>query len=106
MAPNTTRLFALASLSPVAIAVLLAAWSFSLPIPKTDPQTGFSSSRPSLAIPILMPSDADEYFVPLHGNFERWEYAPWERKWYRLNSGISMAIPISLLMVPLVIWTG
>jgi hypothetical protein len=70
-------------------AVVMPVWllSYSTPDLPSDPQTGFSPTRPPHAIPLPLPSDAQEYLVPLRGRLERWEYAPWERRWYRLKGG-------------------
>ena len=96
------NLLAGVSLALCVVMVFIWAWSFSQPTIFSDPETGLSQVAPPHAIPLPEPSDADEYAVPLHGNFERWEYAPWEHKWYRLKENI----PIPLLIVPLLIVPG
>jgi hypothetical protein len=90
----------IAGLCTVLFLATLALWPVSFwpqEIP-SDPVTGFVATPPRLAIPLPEASHAEEYIVPLHGNLERWEYAPWEHRWYRLYKGISMW---PVLLVPL-----
>jgi hypothetical protein len=85
-------LLLIATICAVLFLATLALWpvSFWPPATQADPITGFVATPPHLAIPLPQPSDAEEYVVPLRGNLERWEYAPWEHRWYRLNQGLSM----------------
>jgi hypothetical protein len=79
---------------------MVAIWieSFSSPPLPFDPDSSESRTAPPHPIPIFIPSDVDMYFVPLRGNFERWDYAPWEQKWYRMSGGIPMWLPLALLL--------
>jgi hypothetical protein len=92
---------ALTVLSLMLCVVVVPLWvlSYRAPDLPSDPETGFSPARPPYAIPLPIPSDAQEYLVPLRGRLERWEYAPWERKWYRLKGGgCSMTLAVALLL--------
>jgi hypothetical protein len=49
-------------------------------------------------MPLPMPSDAAEYLSPIRGNLERWEYTPWDNRWYRLNRGVPLAVPLIVFL--------
>ena len=109
-APNWSRSYvlllldALTVLSLIVCIVTLPLWvlSYSRPDLPSDLVSGFSPVPPPHPLTLPMPSDAEEYLVPLRGRLERWEYAPWERKWYRLSRGSSMnAVVAPLLAIPL-----
>ena len=79
-------------------------WSFRLPEPGTIAATQPTSvSAPLYAIQMPIPSDAEEYLVPLHGNVEHWEYAQWENKWYR-GMGVPLALPAVLFLIGPVVY--
>lgn len=80
------------TLSLVACLPIVALWALSYlsPYVQTDPVTGYSRHPPRHPLQLPIPSDAEEYVVLSRGDIERWEYTPWDKKWYRLASGVSL----------------
>src|SRR5688500_974048 len=79
---------AVLSLSLLMLTVSIWVRSYLVGYPSSDPTSGAAAGpppRPHLIVP--RPSDAAQYWVPLRGRLERWEYTGWDRKWYRLSRG-------------------
>src|SRR5688572_8612474 len=91
------RTFAvLAALSAALLALVCVLWAVSYlgTTPAFKPGTNNAlSAPPGPHIPIPLPSDYPQYWVPLDGNMERWEYAAVGGGWYRWHRGIRFWIP-------------
>jgi hypothetical protein len=95
------------SLLLFAATVALWARSYQFSTPPADPHTGASNVGPQSRTILPLPGDADQYVAVERGNLERWEYTPWDGRWYRLY-GVPLVIPvIAMLLFPtrrLFIW--
>src|SRR5262245_30841137 len=72
-------------------------WSYFVTTPASNAATGYSKVAPPFPIPYPVLSEAEEYVVPTHGWFERWEYTPWDGKWYQYGISFPIALPVLAL---------
>jgi len=84
-------------MSAVCFCATAVAWAVSYwNVPVVDESSGAASAGPELRMPLLVPSDAEEYLALAEGRVEGWEYAPWERKWYPHSWGMGLWVPAAI----------
>ena len=97
----------LAALSATLLVIVCTLWvvSYIGTTPAFKPGSGFAiSAPPGPHIPIPMPSDYPQYWVPLDGNLERWEYAAVGGGWFRWHRGIPFWIPALIFALVPTAW--
>jgi len=90
--------------SVVYFCVTMVAWAASYwRVPVVDEGSGTARVGPVLRVILPVPADAEEYVALTEGRVEQWEYAAWERQWYRYGPGLDLRA-VGVFFAGLPVW--